>query len=81
MCSVWLPWLDAEIGLIQPKILVCLGATAVQALIDTDFHITRQRGQPHRGAMRRSPPITHPPFCVLRIRPGNNKPGPSWCRI
>jgi uracil-DNA glycosylase len=39
------PWLGAEIKLVQPKILVCLGATAAQALLGKDFRVTKQRGQ------------------------------------
>ena len=38
------PWLDAELTVIQPRVLVCLGATAAQALLGRDFRITRQRG-------------------------------------
>ena len=40
-----LPWLEAEIGLIQPKVIVCLGATAAQALLGKTFRVTRQRGE------------------------------------
>jgi len=39
------PWLTAEIGIVKPRILVCLGATAAQALIGKDFRVTRMRGQ------------------------------------
>lgn len=39
------PWLDAEIALVEPQILVCLGATAAQALLGRDFRVTQQRGQ------------------------------------
>ena len=39
------PWLDAEIGLIKPKILVLLGATAAQALLGRDFRVSIQGGQ------------------------------------
>lgn len=39
------PWLAAEIALIQPRIVVCLGATAAQALLGPDFRITRHRGE------------------------------------
>jgi len=39
------PWLDAEIALVKPKILVLLGATAAQALLCRDFRVTLQRGQ------------------------------------
>jgi DNA polymerase len=38
------PWLDAELGLVKPDILVCLGATAAQALLGRDFRVSRQRG-------------------------------------
>lgn len=39
------PWLMAEINLIQPKVIVCLGATAAQALLGKDFRVSRQRGE------------------------------------
>ena len=38
-------WLDLEIAIVQPDIVVCLGATAAQALLGRDFRVTRQRGQ------------------------------------
>jgi len=39
------PWLEAEIALVKPKVIVCLGATAAQALLGSQFKVTRQRGQ------------------------------------
>jgi len=39
------PWLDAEIALVQPELLVLLGATAAQALLGRDFRVTMQRGE------------------------------------
>jgi uracil-DNA glycosylase family protein len=39
------PWLEAEISLVKPKIIVCLGATAAQALLGSKFKVTKQRGQ------------------------------------
>ncbi len=39
------PWLEAEIAAIKPKVLVCLGATAAQALLGPAFRVTRGRGQ------------------------------------
>jgi DNA polymerase len=38
------PWLDAEIEVVEPRVIVCLGATAAQALLGRDFRVTRQRG-------------------------------------
>lgn len=40
-----IPWLDGEIAVIQPEIIVCLGATAAQALLGSDFRVTKERGQ------------------------------------
>jgi DNA polymerase len=39
------PWVEAEIDLVRPKVVVALGATAAQALLGKDFRVTRQRGQ------------------------------------
>jgi uracil-DNA glycosylase family protein len=39
------PWLDAEIRVIQPRAIICLGATAAQALLGPKFRVTVQRGQ------------------------------------
>lgn len=39
------PWLEAELETIQPTVVVCLGATAAQALIGRDFRITQDRGK------------------------------------
>ena len=39
------PWLDAELEVLKPEVLVCLGATAAQALLGSNFSVTRQRGQ------------------------------------
>jgi uracil-DNA glycosylase family protein len=48
------PWLEAELESIQPEIVVCLGATAAQALMGPAFRITKQRGIffPHPWAKR-----------------------------
>ena len=39
------PWLDVEIELVNPDVVVCLGATAAQALLGRAFRVTHQRGQ------------------------------------
>ncbi len=39
------PWLEAEIALIKPKVIVALGATAAQSLLGAQFRVTKQRGQ------------------------------------
>ena len=39
------PWLDAEIAVVKPEVLVCLGATAAQALLGRSFRVSTQRGR------------------------------------
>src|SRR5688572_24543281 len=39
------PWLEAEIAVVKPEVIVCLGATAAQALLGNQFRVTRSRGQ------------------------------------
>jgi len=40
------PWLDEEMALVRPEILVLLGATAAQALLGSKFRVTQSRGRP-----------------------------------
>lgn len=46
------PWLEAELGAVEPELVVCLGATAAQSLMGRDFRITVDRGKffPHQWA-------------------------------
>ncbi|HEV7653564.1 MAG TPA: UdgX family uracil-DNA binding protein [Mycobacteriales bacterium] len=39
------PWLDAELALVDPELVICLGATAAKAMFGPSFRITKQRGQ------------------------------------
>ena len=39
------PWLDEEIRAVRPKVIVCLGATAAQALLGRNFRVTQARGK------------------------------------
>ena len=38
------PWLDAELALVDPEVIVCLGAVAAKALIGPSVRVTRDRG-------------------------------------
>jgi DNA polymerase len=38
------PWLEAEVEVIKPKVIVCLGATAAQSLLGSKFRLTKERG-------------------------------------
>ncbi|HET8586358.1 MAG TPA: UdgX family uracil-DNA binding protein [Candidatus Limnocylindria bacterium] len=60
------PWLEAELASVAPAAIVCLGATAAQALIDRDFRVTRNHGELLPSAL--GPPVaaTVHPSSVLR---------------
>jgi uracil-DNA glycosylase family protein len=60
------PWLWAEIELLNPPILVCLGATAAQALLGGDFRVTQMRGQWLRTEFAENVLATVHPSSILR---------------
>ena len=60
------PWLDAEISLIQPTALVCLGATAAQALLGPRFRVTQERGRFVPSPLARYVLATVHPSALLR---------------
>ena len=39
------PWLDAEIAVVKPEVIVCLGATAAQSLLGAAFRVSQRRGE------------------------------------
>jgi uracil-DNA glycosylase len=61
-----LPWLEAEISVVKPEALVCLGATAAQALLGSDIRIGRDRGRPIRSDLAELVTITTHPSAILR---------------
>ncbi len=60
------PWLEAEIDVVAPRLIVCLGATAAQALLGRDFRITRSRGQILPSGNAAIVLATYHPSAVLR---------------
>jgi DNA polymerase len=60
------PWLEAELALVRPKIVVCLGATAAQALIGRDFRVSRQHGQAMASEIAPFIAATAHPSSILR---------------
>jgi uracil-DNA glycosylase family protein len=60
------PWLDAEIARVRPKVIVCLGATAAQALISRTFRVTTQRGELMESALAPLISATVHPSSILR---------------
>jgi DNA polymerase len=60
------PWLDSEIALVKPQVLVCLGATAAQALLGRDFRVTRHRGEFVESSLAPRVMATVHPSSILR---------------
>jgi uracil-DNA glycosylase family protein len=60
------PWLKAEIDVVQPEVVVCLGATAAQALLGRSFRVTKQRGQFVESLMGPVLTATVHPSSILR---------------
>ena len=61
-----LPWLQAELDIVKPTILVCLGATAAQALLGRTFKVTHHRGEWVKSAWARGVMATVHPSSILR---------------
>ena len=61
------PWLEAEINLIKPAVLVCLGATAAQALMGASFRVSRERGVPREHPWAKHLLATVHPSAILRV--------------
>jgi uracil-DNA glycosylase len=60
------PWLEAEIGNVKPKIVVCLGSTAAQGLIGKTFRVTKQRGEFFTSDLAPFVTATIHPSAILR---------------
>jgi uracil-DNA glycosylase family protein len=61
------PWLDAEITVVRPQALVCLGATAAQALLGSQVRIGRDRGRPMESDLAELVTLTAHPSSILRV--------------
>jgi DNA polymerase len=60
------PWLDSELDVVKPEVLVCLGASAAQALLGRGFRVTRQRGKPVESSFAPIVIATVHPSSILR---------------
>ena len=60
------PWLEAELEVLKPKVLVCLGATAAQALLGKEFRVSRQRGEFVESDLAEHAVATVHPSSILR---------------
>jgi len=60
------PWLEAELALVRPEVLVCLGATAAQALLGRSFRVTKERGRFVESSLAPLVTATVHPSSILR---------------
>ena len=63
------PWLQEEIRVIKPRVVVALGATAAQALLGKQFRVTQDRGRPIPTDFANAVVATVHPSAVLRAPP------------
>src|SRR5438105_10920473 len=61
------PWLDRELALLRPQLVVCLGATAAKAILAPDFKLTQQRGTWHSSeAVPHVLATVHPAYVLIQ---------------
>ena len=60
------PWLETEISLVKPQVLICLGATAAQALVGRSFKVSKQRGAIIESTLAPIVTATVHPSSILR---------------
>jgi DNA polymerase len=65
------PWLELEIALVKPRVVVALGATAAQILMGRDFRVLASRGKAFKVAWAGSFMATVHPSSVLRAPPAD----------
>ena len=63
------PWLEAELGVVQPRVLVLLGATAAQSLLGRQFRVTQNRSRLVESDLAESVTATIHPSAILRGEP------------
>jgi len=67
------PWLEAELEVVRPRVLVCLGATAAQSLLGKQFRVTKERGRWLESDLAEYVTATIHPSAVLRQRDSDSR--------
>ena len=62
------PWLEGELEVVRPRVLVCLGATAAQSLLGKQFRVTKERGRWLESELAEYVTATIHPSSILRQR-------------
>lgn len=74
------PWLDAEIEAVNPEVIICMGATAAQALLGKDFSVLRQRGTFVESDLAPFVMATVHPSSILRAREDHHEQMQAFVR-
>jgi DNA polymerase len=61
------PWLDSELAVVRPEVVVCLGATAATSLLSTKVRVTRDRGRFVETEFAPAVTVTAHPSSILRM--------------
>src|SRR5437762_5280197 len=67
------PWLEAEISVTRPQVIICLGATAAQGLLGKEFSVTRERGKFVPSTLAPYVMATVHPSSILRAQDDNSR--------
>jgi uracil-DNA glycosylase family protein len=67
------PWLEAELAVVQPRVLVLLGATAAQSLLGKQFRVTKERGRWLESELAEHVTATIHPSAILRQRDSDSR--------
>ena len=67
------PWLEAELAVVKPRVLVLLGATAAQALLGRQFRVTQHRGEVLESELADAVVATVHPSSILRGEPSERE--------
>jgi uracil-DNA glycosylase family protein len=67
------PWLEAELTVVKPRILVLLGATAAQSLLGREFRVTQHRGELLDSNLAEAVTATVHPSSILRGEPADRE--------
>jgi DNA polymerase len=67
------PWLQAELAVVKPRVLVLLGATAAQSLLGRQFRVTQHRGELLESELAEAVTATVHPSSILRGEPSERE--------
>jgi DNA polymerase len=67
------PWLEAELAVVKPRVLVLLGATAAQSLLGREFRVTQHRGELLDSDLAEAVTATVHPSSILRGEPAERQ--------